>query len=152
MIRVNAEAFDTEDAIRLRAAARIDVDALAGRHTDVGIPLVDAMMAVHLVARDQVGQPLGCGGLVSVGDGVYEIRRLFVRSTSRRAGVGTALVRELELQAAELGAPAVVYETDQAMTSMITFLERSGYYRIAPWGAYATNPGSVCLARTLSRR
>lgn len=146
---VHEEAFDADDAVRLRAAARIDVDALAGRHSDVGAPLVAAMMAVHLVARDRLGVPLGCGGLVAVGDGVYEIRRLFVRSTSRRVGIGTSLLRELEQQATDLGAPAITYETDLSMTGMIAFLEHHGYYRIAPWGVYATNPGSVCLARTL---
>lgn len=148
-IRVANEPFSSEDAVRLRAAARIDVDGRAGRNSDVGIPLVEAMMAVHVIARDRYGAPLGCGGLVSVGDGVYEIRRLFVRSEARRGGAGAAIVRELEQQARELGAPAVVYETDASMTDMIGFLEHGGYRRIAPWGAYAANPGSVCLAKTL---
>lgn len=147
-IRVTNEPFTSEDAVRLRAAARIDVDGRAGRHTDVGTPLVDAMMAVHVIARDALGTPLGCGGLVSVGEGVYEIRRLFVRSEARKGGAGAAILQELEQQARELGAPAIVYETENTMTDMIGFLEHRGYGRIASWGAYAANPGSVCLAKS----
>ena len=148
-LRVASEPFDSEDAVRLRAAARIDVDALAGRHTDIGLPFVASMVAEHVVARDRIGAPLGCAGLVAAPDGVYEIRRLFVRSEARRRGVARAMLRELEALGSGLGAPALVYETDHTMTAMLRFLESEGFHRIEPWGAYAGNPGSVAYAKAL---
>jgi GNAT superfamily N-acetyltransferase len=149
LFSVQSEPFDSDAAVRLRAAARVEVDGRAGRKTDVGAPLVTAMMAAHVIVRDHHDIAVGCGGLVSAGDGVYELRRVFVRSQSRGRGAGTMLLRELEAQAAELGAPAVVYETDAVMTEMIRFLEAAGYYRIAAWGVYVGNESSVCLAKTL---
>lgn len=146
---VQSEPFDSVVAVRLRAAARVEVDGRAGRRTEVGVPLVAAMMAAHVIVRDHHEAPVGCGGLVYAGDGVYELRRVFIRSQSRGMGAGTQLLHELEAQATELGAPAVVYETDAVMTEMITFLEGAGYYRIAPWGVYVGNSSSVCLAKTL---
>jgi GNAT superfamily N-acetyltransferase len=149
-VRIVHEAFDVEDAQRLRAAARVETDHAVGMRSDVGLPLVAAMVAVHIVARDHFGVALGCAGLVAAGDGVYEIRRLYVRPDVREHGIGGMMVRELETSARELGAPALVIETASILTHVIESLERKGFSRIAPFGPYAGNPGSVCLAKTLS--
>jgi GNAT superfamily N-acetyltransferase len=146
---VEAVPFDSPDAQRLRAAARIEVDSLYHGYPDLAEPLTAANAAVTLVARDTSGTPLGCGSLVAVDDGVFELRRVFVRSEARGSGVAVALLRELEAAGRELGAPALVYETGAAQVRTIRFYEREGFYRIAPFGRYAENALSVCLAKPL---
>jgi putative acetyltransferase len=146
---VEAVPFDSPDAQRLRAAARIEVDSLYNGYLDLGEPLTVDNAAVTVVARDLSGAPLGCGSLVPVQDGVFELRRVFVRSEARGSGVAVSLLRELEAAGRELDAPALVYETGSAQTRTIRFYEREGFYRIAPFGRYAENPLSVCLAKPL---
>jgi len=143
------EPFGSAAAQRLRAAARIEIDSLYGRYPDRGAPLVVDAAAAHFVARDTEGVPLGCGGLFPVDDGVYEIRRMFVRSEARGSGIAVTLLRALEEAAVALGAPAVVHETGAQQTGTIRFYEREGFNRIAPFGPYADNPLSVCLAKIL---
>lgn len=145
---VDVTPFDSEDAMRLRAAARVETDGIVGQRSDFGTELSAPMLAAHFVAHDRFGTPLGCGGLASVGDGVYEIRRLYVRSDMRTHGVGSEILRRLEIVASELGAPAVVYETAPQMLRALEFFDRRGYHRIALWGPYVQSPFSVALAKT----
>lgn len=147
---VAPEPFDTEDAVRLRAVARLETDGIVGTRSDVGVALTAAMLPTHLVARDTFGTALGCGGIVAAGNGIYEIRRLFVRAGARHLGVGEKLLAELEYAARELGAPAIVYETAPQMTDTVRFFQRHGYQQIAPWGAYATSPHSICVGKSFA--
>ncbi|MBE7162405.1 MAG: GNAT family N-acetyltransferase, partial [Williamsia herbipolensis] len=80
----------------------------------------------------------------------YEIRRLYVRPDVREHGIAGMLLHELEQSAKELGSPALVIETAAVLTGVIESLQRKGFHRIAPFGAYTTNPGSVCLAKTIA--
>jgi putative acetyltransferase len=146
---VMPEPFDSPDAQRLRAVARIEVDAMYKGYPDLGAALTVSSVAANFVARDAAGVPLGCGALVEVNDGVMEIRRMYVRSEARGTGVATALLRAIENAGRELGAPALVYETGVQQTRTIRFYEREGFYRIAPYGPYGENPLSVCLAKPL---
>jgi len=149
LFAVAAEAFDHEDAVRLRAAARIEVDGLYGEPADHGRPLTAANAAAHVVARDAGGTALGSGALTAAGDGVFELRRVFVRSDWRGRGVGDALVRELLTQAVELQAPAVVAEIGPLQPHAAGLLVRNGFGRIRTFGPYAQNPTSLCFSRPL---
>ncbi|PZE76255.1 GNAT family N-acetyltransferase [Curtobacterium sp. MCBD17_034] len=142
------EPYDAESAIRLRAAARIELNSVnAG--PDLGPELTADEVPVHLLARDSAGVPIGCAGLTPVQDGVHEVRKLYVRSDARSLGVADALLEHLIAAGRELGAPALVMETGSQATQTVRFLERSGFSRIAPFGRYADNPSSVCFARVL---
>jgi GNAT superfamily N-acetyltransferase len=149
IVSIQAEPFDSPDSVRLRAVARLEVDALYHGYPDLGSPLTPESAVANVVARDGSGTPLGCGALVAVADGVLEIRRMFVRSEARGTGVGRALLDALEEAAREFGAPAIVHETGTQQTRTIRFYEREGFTRIAPFGPYSRNPLSVCLAKVL---
>lgn len=146
---VAAEPFDNDDAVRLRAAARIEVDRIYGRPADRGRPLTEATAAVHVVARDHSGLALGTASLSAAGDGVFEVRRLFVRPDSRGQGVGDLLLLELFAQAEELQAPAVVAEIGALQPHAAALLARNGFVRIMPFGPYREDPESICSSRAL---
>jgi GNAT superfamily N-acetyltransferase len=148
-ITIAQESFDSPDAQRLRAAQRIEIDSMYGGDTEPGQKPTAADMAVFFVARDETGTPLGCAGLRIIEDGVTEIKRMYVRTESRGAGVSTALLRELERAATALGSPALVLETGSEQRAAIRFYEREGFHRIANFGYYAGEPLSLCYSKVL---
>ncbi|MGU3410978.1 GNAT family N-acetyltransferase [Microbacterium sp. M1A1_1b] len=148
-IVIDVEHFDSPDAMRLRAAQRIEIDSTYGGDTEPGDKPTADSIAVFFVARDQDGTPLGCGGLRLVEDGITEIKRMYVRRESRGAGVATQILRRLEEAALDLGSPALVLETGPAQTRAIRFYEREGFTRIANFGPYVGAPLSACYSKVL---
>ncbi|WP_426702846.1 GNAT family N-acetyltransferase [Rhodanobacter sp. Col0626] len=74
----------------------------------------------HVLARDDTGQPIGCGRLTPN----HKIGRMAVLQEWRGQGVGVALLRELVALARALGWPGVALD---AQVSAIGFYEREGF-------------------------
>ncbi|MFI8260435.1 MULTISPECIES: GNAT family N-acetyltransferase [unclassified Streptomyces] len=95
-------------------------------------------VAVHVLAVGPDGEPLGTGRLLhgpqarakTGGDpGVGSLGRLAVRKAARGLGVGVALVRAIEAEAARLGLTAVDLG---AQTHALGFYENLGYEAYGP--------------------
>ena len=80
--------------------------------------------ALHAVAYNRLGMPLGTGRLVERGGGVAQIGRMAVRQPIRGGGVGRALWSALRSAAAARGCAERVL---QAEASAAGFYERAGY-------------------------
>jgi predicted GNAT family N-acyltransferase len=74
----------------------------------------------HVLARDDAGQPIGCGRLTPA----HKIGRMAVLQEWRGRGVGLALLRELVARARTQGWPEVALD---AQVSAIGFYEREGF-------------------------
>jgi predicted GNAT family N-acyltransferase len=74
----------------------------------------------HVLARDEAGQPIGCGRLTPA----HKIGRMAVLQQWRGRGVGVAMLRELVARARALGWPEVALD---AQVSAIGFYEREGF-------------------------
>lgn len=74
----------------------------------------------HVLARDESGQPIGCGRLTPA----HKIGRMAVLPDRRGHGVGAALLRELISRARTQGWPTVALD---AQVSAIGFYERAGF-------------------------
>ncbi|WP_327735031.1 GNAT family N-acetyltransferase [Streptomyces nojiriensis] len=93
--------------------------------------------AVHVLAVDADGAPLGTGRLLhgpaalgKTGDpAVGSLGRLAVTKSARGLGVGVALVRAIEAEAARRGLTAVDLG---AQTHALGFYERLGYVAYGP--------------------
>ncbi|MCB5169637.1 GNAT family N-acetyltransferase [Streptomyces bambusae] len=87
--------------------------------------------AVHLLARSADGTPLGTGRLLTgiEGPGTGSLGRLAVTRAARGLGIGAALVRAIETEAARLGLTAVDLH---AQTRALGFYERLGYEAYGP--------------------
>ncbi|MEV6951429.1 GNAT family N-acetyltransferase [Streptomyces sp. NPDC051183] len=93
--------------------------------------------AVHVLAVGPDGEPLGTGrllhGAAALGktgsEDVGSLGRLAVRKAARGLGVGVALVRAIEAQAAGMGLRAVDLG---AQTHALGFYERLGYEAYGP--------------------
>lgn len=119
--------FHVEAADWAREAQRADLLAL--RHEvfvqEQGVPEAlerDDLDAYchHVLARDDDGQPIGCGRLTPQ----HKIGRMAVRQPWRGQGVGAAMLRELIEKARALGWPEVSLG---AQLPAIGFYERQGF-------------------------
>jgi predicted GNAT family N-acyltransferase len=74
----------------------------------------------HVLARDESGQPIGCGRLTPA----HKIGRMAVLQAWRGQGVGAALLRELIARARAQGWPEVALD---AQVSALGFYQREGF-------------------------
>ncbi len=95
------------------------------------------------------GEPVGCGVLRPVSDGVGEIKRMYVREAARGLGVGRAILVELERLAAAFGYERIVLETGVRQPEAIALYEGRGFTRIANYAQYLDNPLSVCFGKIM---
>jgi DNA-binding MarR family transcriptional regulator/GNAT superfamily N-acetyltransferase len=95
---------------------------------------------VFLVARDD-GQPVACGGVRTIADGVGEVKRMWVDDRWRGVGLGSRLLRQLEDAARALGHRAARLDTNESLAEAIALYGRAGYRRTARYNdnPYATH-------------
>lgn len=101
-----------------------------------------------LVARDAEDRAIGCAGLRPLGDGICEMKRLFLRPEARGLGLGRALAEAIVATAGERGHRTILLDTLPSMASAIALYEDLGFERIDPYYA-PTPPGTVFMALDL---
>jgi predicted GNAT family N-acyltransferase len=95
-----------------------DLDDLASRYAD----------GAFFVLREGAAV-LGTGAWAPHGEGVAEIRRMFLAPVARGRGVGEKLLLALELDAAYSGRTRATLETASALGAAIALYQRAGYAR-----------------------
>ncbi|MDR7085792.1 GNAT superfamily N-acetyltransferase [Aeromicrobium panaciterrae] len=83
------------------------------------------------------GKVVGCGGLTTIGEGVAEIKRMWVAKDARGRGLAGRIRRRLEELAVELGHDVVRLDTNRALTNAIEMYRAAGYADIE---RYNDNP------------
>jgi putative acetyltransferase len=78
---------------------------------------------------------VGCGG-VAFFDGFAEVKRMYVRKTTRGAGVAQALLAHLEEVTASAGVRVLRLETGVRQPAAIRLYERMGFRPCAAFGPY----------------
>lgn len=109
---------------------------------------VDGTDGVLLVAR-YGGSAVGCGAVRRVGDGVGEVKRMYVEPSHRGLRIGQAVLAVLERHAARLGLGELRLETGDEQRRAIAVYERAGYSRIDCWGEYTDSFSSRCFGKVL---
>ena len=101
------------------------------------------------------GAPAGCGGVQLLGkpsdheDGYGEIKRMYVRPAFRGRGYAKTMLGHLEGVAAAKGYSKVRLEVGVSQPEALGLYERTGYYRIPPFGDYWDDPLSWFYEKTL---
>jgi len=121
--------------------------ALAGITGDSGKSSFSPDGALFVVARGADGEPLGCGALRLLEDGVGEIKRMYARPGTR--GVGAALLAWLEREAGVLGYRELWLETRKVNTRAVDFYLNHGYRPIPNYGRYIGRPEAVCFGKAV---
>jgi GNAT superfamily N-acetyltransferase len=105
-------------------------------------------LGLFLVAEVD-GVPAGCGGWRSFGDGVAEVKRMYVEPASRRRGIAALVLAELERSAAAAGHRQLVLNSGDRQPEALALYDRAGYTPVAGYGVYADSPGAVFLGKEL---
>jgi GNAT superfamily N-acetyltransferase len=104
-------------------------------------------VGTFVVAYDE-GRPVGCGGLRRIpddGDDVrFEVKHVFVTPEGRGRGVATAVMDALEASGADLGATAIVLDTNDSLVAAGAMYRGRGYERVAPFN---DNPNATAWYR-----
>jgi GNAT superfamily N-acetyltransferase len=146
-MRIEPRPFDDAEAALLRDELEAYVIDTYGFDNEPGVKPSAADTALFLVAYD--AEPLGCAGLRLLGDGVAELKRMWVRPAARGCGVGRALLAAVEAEAAARGVTTMRLETGHRQPEAVALYEQAGYAPIACWGAYAECGDSLCFERRL---
>jgi GNAT superfamily N-acetyltransferase len=150
-LRLVREPFDGPAALALTAAAVAESRRTYGEPSSEEPPQPEEFVppkGVFVVAY-RGDEAVGCGGLKRLGDDVVELKRMFVPPAARGDGIGRALLVRLEEEAAALGCPTIRLETGTLQHAALALYESAGYERIPCWGAFATDPKSICLQKRL---
>lgn len=152
MTAIAPEPFDSADAQALAAAQQREMHGLYGE-ADIGPARVADMFVepdgAFVVARDEAGRAVACGGLCRYDGGRAELKRMYVLPEARGRGLGRLVLEELEAAARRLGYGGVVLETGDRNVEALGLYRASGYEPIPCYGVYATRALSVCLEKRL---
>jgi GNAT superfamily N-acetyltransferase len=139
-VKVEAAFWDDVDVQRLAAEQQAEVRARYDGKGEPGTPPAASDISVVLVARDDGGTALGCGALRVLGDGVAEVKRMYVAPAARGRGVAKAVLAGLEEAARERGWTTLRLETGPRQPEAIGLYSQAGYRPIEAFGAYVDAP------------
>jgi putative acetyltransferase len=95
------------------------------------------------------GRAVACAGWRPFGDGVAELRRMYVRPSFRGRGIARQLIVWVEEEALAAGLPIIRLDADPLLEAAIGLYLSSGYRPIPAYGEYAGNPDRVCFEKRL---
>jgi len=96
----------------------------------------------RLLLAQENEQAAGCAALRKIGDGICEMKRLYVRPAFRRKGLGCSLAEAVIAAAREIGYDRMRLDTLNSMTEAIALYESLGFQRIP---AYYNNPSGCAV-------
>lgn len=103
----------------------------------------------HVIICFVDGSAIGCGAIKKYDALLAEIKRMFVRPEYRGHGIGLAILKELEIWAAELNFSACILETGKKQTSAISLYKKAGYSVTNNYGQYENIEYSVCMRKPI---
>jgi GNAT superfamily N-acetyltransferase len=132
--------WDDPEVQRLTADQQAEIRARYGGKEEPGTPPSASDVSVVLVARDEDGTAVGCGALRDLGDGVAEVKRMYVVPTARGRGVSKVVLAGLENAARERGWTTLRLETGTQQPEAVRLYTSAGYRPIAAFGGYVGAP------------
>jgi GNAT superfamily N-acetyltransferase len=143
---------DDPEAVAMVAAMESEVQRALGpmtpERTSTVAPAEMVPPAGWFVLLCVGGAVVAGGGVRRLGDGVAEIKRMYVLPEHRGRGLGRALLEGLEAAAADLGYVRVRLDTAASMDAALALYGRAGYRAIADYNgnSYASFWGEKVLA------
>jgi GNAT superfamily N-acetyltransferase len=149
-ITVTQESPDQPDIIAFLKASDAAAAALYPLESNHMLDMTE-LLEPHLkfyVARRE-GLALGCGALMTEGDGLGELKRFYVSDEARGAGVATALLRTIEDAATQQNIRTLRLETGVYSYSALALYRKNGFSPCAVFAPYGPDPYSVFMTKDL---
>jgi putative acetyltransferase len=129
-----------------------ELDAeIAARYPGLPINGIDAAKfesaGGYFVISKEAGHAVGCGAFRPVGDRCAEIKRMFVKASARRRGIGREILQHLEEEIRRRGFQSIVLETGCDQSEALALYEAEGYFPIPAFLDYVGSPISRCYAK-----
>ena len=152
-MRVNQETPDQPEVIALIAELDAYQDSLYPAEARYALDLesLKESNVVFAVARNDEGAAVGCGAVV-LAESHGELKRMYVRSSSRGQGVAGMVLTLLETCASRMGCKELLLETGPYQAEALAFYAKQGYMCRGPFGAYPDHPLSVFMQKSLLPR
>ena len=103
----------------------------------------------HVVIAYENEKPLGCGAVKEYAANTMEIKRMYVSPESRKKGIATKILSELENWASELSYAKCILETGKRQPEAIGLYKKNGYNLIPNYGQYAKMENSLCFEKEM---
>ena len=149
MIRIKRTNSEDRDFIEL--VRRLDADLAERDGQDhafyAQFNKIDKIKYVVVAYHDD--KPAGCGAIKEYAPGVMEVKRMYTSPASRKQGIASKVLAELEAWAKELSSQKCILETGRKQPEAIGLYQRSGYSVIPNYGQYAGVENSVCFEKIL---
>ncbi len=87
--------------------------------------------AIFLLQKEN--EFIGCVAIRKKGEGIAELKRMYIKPASRKAGAGTMLLEKALAGAKLLGYQRIRLDTLANMTPAINLYKKHGFYEIEPY-------------------
>lgn len=104
---------------------------------------------MHVVLAYENKIPLGCGAIKEYDTNTMEVKRMYTSPESRKKGIATKILTELEKWVFELSYGRCILETGKKQPEAIGLYKKSGYTQIPNYGQYSGVENSVCFVKEL---
>lgn len=103
----------------------------------------------HAVVYYENDIPVGCGAFREKESDMTEIKRMYVHPDYRKKGIASAILKELEIWAKEVGYTYTILETGKNQPEAINLYQKQDYTIIPNYPPYEQMDNSVCMKKTL---
>ena len=104
---------------------------------------------MHVVLAYENKIPLGCGAIKEYDTNTMEVKRMYTSPESRKKGIATKILTELEKWVFELSYGRCILETGKKQPEAIGLYKKSGYTQIPNYGQYSGVENSVCFEKEI---
>jgi GNAT superfamily N-acetyltransferase len=148
-MRIQVVAYDDPDAVALIEEVQQEYVHRYGGRDDTPVDAAEFAPPGGLFLVGYLADAgVACGGWRSHGTDA-ELKRMYVRSDARRAGLARQLLAELERTAAAAGHQRMILETGSKQPEAVALYRAAGYRTVSPFGHYANAPQAIHLAKPL---
>ena len=103
----------------------------------------------YVIVAYENEKAVGCGAIKEYEKHTMEVKRMYVSPESRKKGIASEILKELEKWAYELSNCKCILETGKRQQEAIGLYQKSGYKLIPNYGQYAEIENSLCFEKIL---